>query len=261
MLSYIFLLISAFLGAYVLGAFQFYMLEYLVSEYGTGSRDWLIQTISAIITIGPVIIYAVSAPLAASIRKSRVMAFSLWFGMIVLLIGGISDWFGSPFLYLAVVGLALGIYSAGKMASVPLASFTIRKSTALTNAIMSVVFLLGILTGLPSGTLLYNHLPDHAYLILLLGLGIAGLCGMQCSFTYEQTGSFIKEEKKLISETQNLYKKYALLLVSSPMLWGIAGAANMAIAALVVREKLATPQVAAFIPLWAAVGVIAGTLL
>jgi len=229
MLSYIFLLISAFLGAYVLGAFQFYMLEYLVSEYGTGSRDWLIQTISAIITIGPVIIYAVSAPLAASIRKSRVMAFSLWFGMIVLLIGGISDWFGSPFLYLAVVGLALGIYSAGKMASVPLASFTIRKSTALTNAIMSVVFLLGILTGLPSGTLLYNHLPDHAYLILLLGLGIAGLCGMQCSFTYEQTGSFIKEEKKLISETQNLYKKYALLLVSSPMLWGIAGAANMAI--------------------------------
>jgi len=86
MLSYIFLLISAFLSAYILGAFQFYMLEYLVGQYGDTSRDWLIQTISAIITIGPVIIYAVSAPLAASIRKSRVMALSLWFGMIVLLI-------------------------------------------------------------------------------------------------------------------------------------------------------------------------------
>ncbi len=260
MLSYIFLLISAFLSAYILGAFQFYMLEYLVGQYGDTSRDWLIQTISAIITIGPVIIYAVSAPLAASIRKSRVMALSLWFGMIVLLIGGLTNWIGSPFLYLVVLGLALGVYSAGKMASVPLASFTIGKSTALTNAIMSVVFLFGILSGLPSGTMFYNHFPEHTYLFFLTGLGIAGLCGLQCKFSCEQTSSFVKEEKKLISETQNLYKKYALLLTSSPILWGIAGAANMAITALVVREKLATPQMAAFIPLWAAFGVIAGTL-
>ena len=261
MLSYIFLLMSAFLSAYVLGAFQFYMLEYLVGQYGDTSRDWLIQTISAIITIGPVIVYAVSAPLAASIRKSRVMALGLWFGMIVLLIGGLTNWIGSPFLYLVVLGLALGVYSAGKMASVPLASFTIGKSTALTNAIMSVVFLFGILSGLPSGTMFYNHFPEHTYLFFLTGLGIAGLCGLQCKFSCEQTSSFVKEEKKLISETQSLYKKYALLLISSPMLWGIAGAANMAITALVVREKLATPQMAAFIPLWAALGVIAGTLI
>jgi hypothetical protein len=146
------------------------------------------------------------------------------------------------------------------MASVPLASFTIGKSTALTNAIMSVVFLFGILSGLPSGTKLYNTFPQHTYLFFLAGLGIAGLCGLQCKFSNEQTSSFVKEEKKLFVETQNLYKKYALLLISSPMLWGIAGAANMAITALVVREKLATPQVAAFIPLWAAIGVIAGTL-
>ena len=260
MTSYIFLLISAFLSAYILGAFQFYMLEYLVAQHGASSRDWLIQTISAIITIGPVIVYAVSAPLAASIKKSRVMASSLWFGMLLLLFGGLTNWLGSPFLYLAVIGLALGVYSAGKMASVPLASFTIGKSTALTNAIMSVVFLFGILSGLPSGTMFYNHFPQHTYLFFLAGLGIAGLCGLQCKFPNEQTSSFIKEEKKLLSETQNLYKKYSLMLISSPMLWGIAGAANMAITALVVREKLATPQVAAFIPLWAAIGVIAGTL-
>jgi len=91
MLSYLFLLISAFLSAFVLGAFQFYMLEYLVAQHGDSSRDWLIQTISAIITIGPVIVYAVSAPLAASIKKSRVMAFSLWFGMLLLLFGGLTD--------------------------------------------------------------------------------------------------------------------------------------------------------------------------
>ena len=259
--SYIFLLISAFLSAFVLGSFQFYMLEYLVGQHGASSRDWLIQTVSAIITIGPVIVYVVSAPLAAAIRKSRVMAFSLWFGMIVLLIGGLTNWIGSPFLYLAFVGLTLGVYSAGKMASVPLASITIGKSTALTNAIMSVVFLFGILSGLPSGTMLYNHFPEHAFWIFLIGLGFAGVCGLMCKFSCEQTSSFVKEEKKLFSETKSLYKKYALLLLSSPMLWGIAGAANMAIAALVVREKLATPQMAAFIPLWAALGVIAGTLI
>ena len=261
MLSYLFLLTSTFLSAYVLGAFQFFMLEHLVANYGAQSRDGLIQLISAIITIGPAVVYIVSAPLAAAIKKSRVMAVSLWGAVIVMLIGGLTNWMGSPFIYIATIGLALGIYSAGKMASVPLASTAINKSTAFTNAIMSVVFLFGILSGLPSGTMFYERFSSNAFLIFSVMLGISGLLGWQCKFTTEQTSSFLKEEKILISETKSLLQKYSLLLVSSPMLWGIAGAANMAITALVVRTKLATPQSAAFIPLWAAIGVITGTVL
>lgn len=261
MAAYIFLLISTFLSASVLGAFQFYMLEQLVANYGEESRDGLIQLISAIITIGPVVVYIISAPLAAAIKKSRVMTFSLTLAVAAIIIGGFTNWLGSPFLYLAIVGLALGIYSAGKMASVPLASNAIKKSTALTNAVMSVVFLLGILAGLPSGTMFYNIFPKTAFLFFAGMLSLSAYFGFLCNFPGEETSSFLTEEKKLISETKILYKKYYLLLVSSPMLWGIAGAANMAITALVVRTKLATPQVAAFIPLWAAIGVITGTLI
>ena len=261
MAAYIFLLISTFLSASVLGAFQFYMLEQLVANYGEESRDGLIQLISAIITIGPVVVYIISAPLAAAIKKSRVMTFSLTLAVAAIIIGGFTNWLGSPFLYLAIVGLALGIYSAGKMASVPLASNAIKKSTALTNAVMSVVFLLGILAGLPSGTMFYNIFPKTAFLFFAGMLSLSAYFGFLCNFPGEETSSFLTEEKKLISETKILYKKYYLLLVSSPMLWGIAGATNMAITALVVRTKLATPQVAAFIPLWAAIGVITGTLI
>ncbi len=260
MKSYIFLLVSTFLSSYVLGAIQFFMLERLVASHGETGRDWLIQVISAIITIGPVIVYAVSAPLAAAMRKSRVMAASVWLAAIVIVAGGLTGWPGSAWLYLGVIGLALGVYSAGKMASVPLVSVCMGRSTTAANAGMSVVFLLGILTGLPSGTWMYDHVPRCAYIFAAAGLGFSGIFGLLCRFPNERLKTFVAEERRLFSETKGLFRSYVLYLLAGPMLWGVAGAANMAITALVVRKGIAGPQAAAFMALWAAIGVIAGTL-
>ena len=240
---------------------QFFMLEHLVALRGSETRSWMIQLVSAVITIGPVFVYIISGPLAAAVKKRWVMAGSLWCAAAVILFGGLTNWLFTPWFYLAVVGLFLGIFSAAKMASVPLTSVAIEKTTTMVNAGMTISFLLGILSGLPSGTFAYNNFPEHGWIIGLTVLAFAGFSSSFCKFPVEKRSSFFDEEKKLVKQTGNLYKKYLLYLASSPVLWGVAGASNMAVTALVVKKGTATPQQAAFIPLWAAIGIICGNSL
>ncbi len=258
---YISLLISTFLSAFVLGMMQFFMLEHLVAFRDEETRSWIIQLVSAVITIGPVFVYIISGPLVAAIKKRWVMAGSLWCAAAVILFGGLTNWLFTPWFYLAVVGLFLGIFSAAKMASVPLTSVTINRNTTMVNAGMTISFLLGILSGLPCGTFAYNKIPEYGWIIGLTVLALAGFAGSFCKFSIEKRNSFLDEEKKLVRQTGTLFKKYWLYLASSPVLWGAAGASNMAVTALVVKKGTATPQQAAFIPLWAAIGVICGNSL
>jgi len=258
---YIFLLISTFLSAFVLGMMQFFMLEHLVAQRGEEARAWLIQFISAVITIGPVFVYIVSGPLSAAVKKRWVMSGSLLCAAGIILFGGMTNWFFTPWFYLATVGLLLGIFSAAKMASVPLASVTINRSTTFVNAGMTIAFLLGILMGLPCGTFAYNNFPEQGWIVGLTILFLSGIAGSFCKFTVENKSSFISEEKKLVKQTGYLFKTYWLYLASSPVLWGVAGATNMAVTALVVKKGTATPQQAAFISLWAAIGIVGGNAL
>ena len=68
-LVYISLMISTFLSAFVLGMIQFYILEHLIAIRGEESREWMIQLVSAVITIGSVLVYIISGPLAAAVKK------------------------------------------------------------------------------------------------------------------------------------------------------------------------------------------------
>jgi len=240
---------------------QFFMLEHLVALRGSETRSWMIQLVSAVITIGPVFVYIISGPLAAAVKKRWIMAGSLWAAAAIILFGGLTNWLFTPWFYLAVVGLFLGIFSAAKMASIPLTSVAIDRNTTMVNAGMTIAFLLGILSGLPCGTFAYNKIPEYGWIIGLTGLTLAGFAGSFCKFPIEKRTRFLDEEKKLVKQTGSLFKSYWLYLASSPVLWGVAGASNMAVTALVVKKGTATPQQAAFISLWAAIGIICGNSL
>ncbi len=261
MIIFIFLLLATYFSAFVLGATQFYMLEKMLTWYGADSRDWLIQAIAAAMTAGPVLVYFVSGPLAAAFKKRYVMGISVWLAAVVLVFGGYLGWPFSPWLYLIMIGLLLGIFNAGKMASVPLISGMLKKTTTTVNAGMSILFVVGLLTGYPMGTKLFKDYPKKGYLIAAGLLFITGLFALLCRYTKERTKPFITEQKHIVSETGYLFKRHALFLLMGPILWGVAGAANLAIAALVVREGIGKEMQAAFIPLWAAVGAIAGNLI
>ena len=257
-LVYISLMISTFLSAFVLGMIQFYILEHLIAIRGEESREWMIQLVSVVITIGSVLVYIISGPLASAVKKRWVMAGSLWLAAAVILFGGLSNWLFTHWLYLGVVGLLLGIFTAAKMASVPLASNAIGRTTTMVNAGMTIAYLLGILSGLPCGIFAYNKFPEYGWIIGLTILIIAGTSGSFCKFHDEKRSNFFVEEQKLIRQTGYLVKTYWLYLASAPVLWGVAGASNMAVTAFVIKKGTATPQQAAFISLWAAIGVICG---
>lgn len=236
-LVYISLMISTFLSAFVLGMIQFYILEHLIAIRGEESREWMIQLVSVVITIGSVLVYIISGPLASAVKKRWVMAGSLWLAAAVILFGGLSNWLFTHWLYLGVVGLLLGIFTAAKMASVPLASNAIGRTTTMVNAGMTIAYLLGILSGLPCGIFAYNKFPEYGWIIGLTILIIAGTSGSFCKFHDEKRSNFFVEEQKLIRQTGYLVKTYWLYLASAPVLWGVAGASNMAVTAFVEGDS------------------------
>lgn len=255
------LLVSNFICAFVLGAMQFYMLETVVSHYGDEARDWLVQIVSALITIGPVIAYFVSGTLAAAYKKAYVMAWSSAATLVVMLYGMYSAWWPSPWVYIFLVGALLGVYSAGKMSSVPLAAKRLQKSTPAINAWMSVIFLVGILTGLPTGTWLYMSAGYYAIPSLCILLGISIVFSLLSVFGNETRTPLGEMVIYMGRKTRTLFRRHGLYLCAGPFFWGVGSATNLAMTAYVVTQDIASPQHAAFIPVWAACGVVAGTLI
>ena len=188
------------------------------------------------------------------------MTYTLCGTSAVMLAGFGVEWRYFPWLGLLVCGLLMGTYSAAKMSSVPIAAAHTGRSTTAVNAAMSVVFLLGLLFGLPTGTWTAGAVQHHGYLALAGLCGVAALVSAFARFPNETLRSFRAEQQTLVRETVRLYAEHPVYLVSGPLLWGVAGATNMALTAYVIGHGIASPQKAAFIPLYAAIGVIAGNL-
>jgi len=260
-MAYIFLLITSSSLAFVLGLLQFYMLETLLELPGANTRDALIQNISAVVTLGTVVIYLVSGPLAAACRKRYVMAVAAGCAALLFATGGHLGWQPSPWMYLAAMGILLGVYNAAKMASVPLVAIQIGRSTTIVNGGMSVVFLLGLLPGFPTGTWLHTHLPHHGHLVAAGVLAFSALMALGCHCVCETPKPFLAEQRRIARDTLGLLQRHWQWLLGGPLVWGVASAAQLAAAAMLVRRGIVSQQAAAFIPLFAAGGAIAGTAL
>lgn len=258
-MAYVFLLISSGVLAFVLGLLQFYMLELLVAARGASARDAIIQNISAVVTLGTVVIYFVSGPLAASMRKRWVMGVAAGCAGLLFVVGGIAGWKPNAWIYLGVLGILLGIYNAAKMASVPLVAEEISRSTTAVNGGMSIIFLLGLLPGFALGTWLYRWLGGQGHWVVGCLLGVAGVTALGCGCRNEEKRNFLGEQRRVVWETLGLLRRHWSWLVGGPLVWGIASAGNLATVALLVRRGLATREVAALVPVIAAGGAVVGT--
>ncbi|MCX7003241.1 MAG: MFS transporter [bacterium] len=264
-MHYLFLLLSSCVMAFAMGLMQFYVLEVFVNLYSTSARDSIIQLISAVVTLGTVIVYPFSGPLAASVRKSYVMAVSAWVAAAIFVLGAALHWQPSAWSYLAAMGILIGCYNAGKMSSVPLVAKESHWSTATINGIMSVLFLVGLLCGIPCGTLLYTLTRQYDCVtaggMLIAGLLVlAGVFASCCRCTNDQPRTFAVEQRRVLHDTWILFRRHGAFLTSGPLIWGVANAAQLATIALLVQRHVASTQGAAFVPLWAALGAISGTL-
>ncbi|MCX7847905.1 MAG: hypothetical protein N2595_07750 [bacterium] len=258
-MTYVYLLISSGVVAFVLGLLQFYMLEELVGKAGAGTRDAIIQNISALVTLGTVVIYCISGPLASSLRKRYVMCAAATGAGAVFGVGGALGWWPSAWIYLGVLGLLLGVYNAAKMASVPLVAEEVGRATTVVNGGMSVVFLLGLLPGFALGTRLYEWQPGCGHWVVSGLFMLAGVTALGCVCRNERQRDLWAEQRRIMKETIGLLGRHWRWLVGGPLVWGIASAGQLATVALVVRRGLASKEVAALIPVFGAAGAVAGT--
>ena len=212
-------------------------------------------------TIGPVLVYLISAPLSSAIKKKYVMALMGFAVSAVLSVGYFSDWLGSIWFYLFAVGLLMGIYSTAKMASVPLEAIRAKKTTDSVNAGMSIIFVIGILSGMFFGAKMYEMDVSKGVILGICIFIVSAIPALLIKFPEEKLTSFADSANNIFSDSLSLFFKYALYLISGPLFWGVAGAVSLATVAYADQRMLGTFSECSFLNAFAAIGIIVGSLI
>lgn len=254
------LVVAAFLGAFGIGYVKFFFYRYLGEHvHPEAELTLIIQVVSALMTIGPVLFYPVSAPLAASFSKRYLMSVCSFLIVGLLLIGHMSGWVGSMWLYLFVIGLLISIFGISKVALIPLEANEGKYSTVTVNGIMSIVYVIGLLIGMALGTIVYEKIsPDTAFYLGVIIFLLCALVSLIPSYQTEHRKPYLRSVSLLVEDTMRLAFRYPLYVLTSPVLWGVASALTLGITAYVEEKKISGPSGASIIPVFSAFGVIAG---
>ncbi len=262
-MSYIFLLAASFSAAFALGFTKFFGMTYLAEGvYSSGSKTWVIQAVGALMTLGPTLAYVLAGPFAASSRKWKVMFVgALGAAFAVMLGSGLADASVlAVWAALFAVGFSMGIFSAGKMSSAPLEAERGVHSIFTINAYLSVGFLGGILSGAYFGTLAYEKIRGTGALLSVAFFLLTAVVSIPCRYKSEKPRRFRDSLHKLGAETISLLLRFPLYLISSPLLWGIAGATALAMTAYAEEAGLGGAAKCSLMSLYAALGSIIGNL-
>ena len=260
-MNYILLLATAFLTSFGIGYAKFFGLTYLASTlYSVEDKKWIIQIIGSLMTIGPIIIYPLSAPLAAAMKKRYLMFGSSILTASFLTFGYLMNWPGTAWFYLFMIGLFMGVFSVAKMASVPLESMRSKKSIFSINAGLTIVFLTGMLSGIFVGTRMYEYDTQMGLFIGISIFVMAAMPAIFCKFPQEKVEPISRTFHELTVDTLSLVIKFPLYLLSSPLLWGVASAVSLAVTAYAEERGLGTASACSLINLYAAIGIIIGSI-
>ena len=241
---------------------KFFVLGYLSTEvYAAADKIWLIQVINSLMTVGPVLAYVLTAPLVSACKKRHVMSASALLTGTVLTLGHFSGWPGSAWLYVFLIGLIMSVFGAAKMSTVPIEARDSGRSPFFVNGLLSAVFIVGMLAGLPLGAYCYDW--DFVRGIAL-GIGIfvlASASAFGLVYKHERKIAFGKAYANLVEDSISIFVKYVLYLFSSPLIWGVAGAVSLAVTAYAEQRALGGATECSLMSLYAAIGIIAGNVL
>ena len=261
-MNYIYLLIVAFLTSFGMGYAKFFGLEYITETYYTvDDRDWIIQMIGSLMTLGPFLVFPLSAPMAAAFKKRYIMFGSTLLTSIFLLLGYFLNWPGSAWLYIFIIGILMGSFSVAKMASVPLEAERSNRSIFSINAGLTIVFIIGMLSGIFCGAKAYEWNVEYGLIIGICVFAAGSIPGLLCRFPLEKTEPMSKASHELLVDSLSIIVKYPLYLFSSPILWGVASALSLAVTAYSTIRGLGSPSECSLMPLYASIGIIVGNVL
>jgi long-chain-fatty-acid--[acyl-carrier-protein] ligase len=253
----------SFFAAFGLGFIKLFSAGYICNHiYNLSDKEWVLQFIGALLTLGPVLIYTISAPLAGAQKKAKIMFCSMFVLASVLMLAQNFNWIGSIWLYLAFAGLNIGIFSVAKMTCVPIAAESSKRfSITSINASLSITFIVGILAGTVTGDYTYVNHSDLASHILYGSFFLASIPALLCQFKNETVVNWKTAKSELISDTFTLFFKYPLQLCSSATLWGSAGVLSLAVIAFLELQGISSSTKSSLIVVFAAIGIILGNAL
>jgi len=257
-----YLAVAALTMGFGLGYVKFFLLT-TISQDALTDKDWIIQLVGALLTIGPFLIYILAAALASAYQKRYIMLTSGLATALILLLGKQFDWYGSIWAYLFIVGLFTGIFNPAKNAAVPLEALQSGVSTEAINGILNTTYILGLLAGIPAGTEFAKTSSAWGDFILYTSFTVSAIFGY---FWYYQKETqhlipFKQATKDLLIDTKYLFRTYIRFLISSPLLWGIGCAVSLAVVAYAEVKQLGTATECSFMAVYPVIGIISGNLL
>lgn len=260
-MALIWITLSTLLAGFGLGYVKFFLLS-ILGDHALGDKNWLIQEVGAIITLGPFLIFWAAAPLASSFMKRYIMAGAGMFTFVLLSFGVITGWYGSLWLYLFGSGLIMGFFNPAKNAAIPLEAKHANHSTEGVNAILNIAFLLGILSGIPTATYLHAHNYTTGVTVLLLGFFGCGSAGFLCRFKQEEQHiiPYRQARASFVANTRNIATKYRTPLLISGLVWGLANAISLAVTAYAETTHLGDSFECSLMSVYAIIGVSLGNI-
>lgn len=258
------LVASSFFAGLGIGGTKFYLLGDLSSRvYSLDDKNWVIQLVGAIITIGPAVMFALAGPLAAACRKSSIMLCTGGLIGLVLSFGVFTFWLGSGWTYALLAGLMLGIFNPARNACVPLEAASGKRSAESVNAWINNLYVAGLLAGVPAGTSLYSLDPSLGAIPIIISFCLAAVLGWGCKYDVEN--NHLKDYRasfyELIQSSRLVLSKNFHFLSAAALFWGMAGALSLAVTAYAEQRHLAGPVMCSLMSAYAAIGVVMGNAL
>lgn len=255
------LISSVFLLSFGLGYIKFFGVGYITETmYTQQDKGWILQTVGALLTLGPTVIYFVAGPVAAAFPKYIVMTITALLTAGMLLFGYLTNFIGSIWMYIILTGLITGFFNSTKMAAVPLQAVESKRTTTMVNGVLTIIFTVAMLTGIPVGMYMWETYPQSGIWIAIAVFAGAGILSLGNRYKVENLSPFMKRSRLIFSDTVLIVRNYWPFLLSGPVYWGVAGAVSLSITGFVEEVKLGGATLCSLMSLWAAVGIIVGNV-
>ncbi len=255
------LITSVFLLSFGLGYIKFFGVGYITDTmYTPQDKGWILQVVGSLLTLGPTVIYFVAGPVAAAFPKYLVMTITALLTATMLAFGFFSDFMGSIWIYIVLTGLITGFFNSTKMAAVPLQAVESGRTTTMVNGLLTIIFTVAMLVGIPAGMYMWETYPQNGIWIVIGVFAGAGILSIGNRYKIENLSPFAQRSRLIFSDTVLIVRNYWPFLLSGPVYWGVAGAVSLSITGFVEEVKLGSATMCSLMSLWAAVGIIAGNV-
>jgi long-chain-fatty-acid--[acyl-carrier-protein] ligase len=254
--------ISTLLAGFGLGYVKFFLLS-ILGAHALHDKNWLIQQVGAIITLGPFLVFWAAAPLSSSLMKRYIMSTAALATFLLLSFGALTDWYGSLWFYLFGSGLLMGFFNPARNAAIPLEAKHGNHTTEGVNAILNIALLLGLLSGIPAATFLHDRSYSTGVMVLLLAFFGCGTAGLLCNFKNETEHlvPYQRSYSSFVHDMQAIIKRYRAHLLIAGLIWGLANAISLAITAYAETTALGDSFECSLMSVYAILGVSLGNVL